>query len=305
MDALATKRPMHPALDTRLEARLLRDAGRAVADWNLIEADDRILVGCSGGKDSYTLLHVLQRMRERAPIDFSLVAVNLDQGHPGFPAHVLEEQFRAVGVEYRMLRQDTYSIVKRLTPEGKTYCAVCSRLRRGILYNAAQELGCSKIALGHHRDDLVESLLLSIFFSGKIRTMPPRLESDDGRNVVIRPLCYAAEADIAAFAKSAGFPVVPCDLCGSQENLMRKRVKRFIDELGKDHPALRGNVLAAMGNVMPEHLLDRGLHDLLALRAGGVTPDGGAPGRIAPRGKDPWLDEEEGCGEPALVPLQG
>jgi tRNA 2-thiocytidine biosynthesis protein TtcA len=258
---------------SKLEKKLLRDAGRAIADFGLIQGGDRILVGISGGKDSFTLLHLLQQLQRSAPVQFSLVACNLDQGHPGFPAAQLEAFLRSTGAEVAMLRQDTFSIVKRLVPEGETTCSVCSRLRRGILYNAAQELGCSKIALGHHRDDLIESLLMSMFFTGKIRSMPPRLRSDDGRNVVIRPLCYAAEADIAAFAAERKFPIIPCDLCGSQENLQRKRVKLLLDQLDAEHPGVRASLLGAMGNVMPEHLLDRRL-----LRE--------------ERGPDPWIDEE-------------
>jgi tRNA 2-thiocytidine biosynthesis protein TtcA len=267
-----------------LEKRLLRDAGRAIADFRMIEPGDRILVGISGGKDSFTLLHLLQSLRRSAPVDFSLVACNLDQGHPGFPGAQLESYLRGTGVEVLMLREDTYRIVKRLVPEGKTACSVCSRLRRGILYNAAQERGCSKIALGHHRDDLIESLLLSMFFSGKLRSMPPRLRSDDGRNVVIRPLCYAAESDIAAFAAEMRFPIIPCDLCGSQENLQRKRVKKLLSDLEAEHPGVRASLLGAMGNVMPEHLLDRRL-----LRE--------------ERGPDPWIDGS-GCAPEDVVALR-
>ncbi len=265
-----------------LEKKLLRDAGRAIADFGLIEPGDRILVGISGGKDSLTLLHLLQKLQRSAPIGFTLVACNLDQGHPGFPAGRLEEYLRGTGAEVLMLREDTYSVVKRLVPEGKTACSVCSRLRRGILYGAARELGCTKIALGHHRDDLIESLLLSMFFNGKLRSMPPRLRSDDGANVVIRPLCYAAECDIAAFAGEMKFPVIPCDLCGSQENLMRKRVKELLSEVERQHPGVRASLLAAMGNVMPAHLLDARLHR-------------------EQRGPDPWIDEEA-CEAP--VPLR-
>lgn len=275
--------------DPKLKKRLLHDLGRAIADHALIEAGDRLLVGVSGGKDSFTLLHLLQELQRRAPVPFSLVAVNLDQGHPGFPAAALEAYLREQRVEYRMIREDTYSIVQRLTPPGKTTCAVCSRLRRGILYRVAQELGCTKIALGHHRDDLIESLLLSMLFAGKTRSMPPRLRSDDGRNVVVRPLCYAAEADIAAFARSAAFPIIPCDLCGSQENLMRKRVKTLLTSLEGEHPGVRASLFAAMGNVMPEHLLDARLR-------------GAAEASV--RGPDPWIDEGEddpaqACGAPA------
>jgi tRNA 2-thiocytidine biosynthesis protein TtcA len=268
----------------RLQKRLLHDVGRAIHDFKLIEAGDRILVGVSGGKDSFTLLHLLQELQKSAPVQFELIACNLDQGHPGFPAARLESYLRGRGVRVEMLREDTYSIVKRLVPEGKTYCSVCSRLRRGILYNKAQELGCTKIALGHHRDDLVESLLLSMFFSGKIRSMPPKLHSDDGRNTVIRPLCYAAESDIAEFAREMAFPIIPCDLCGSQENLQRKRVKRLLDDLSREHPQIRASLFASMGNVMGEHLLDPRL-----------LP--------AQQGPDPWIDE--GCEPPpALLPLR-
>jgi tRNA 2-thiocytidine biosynthesis protein TtcA len=261
--------------DRKLEKRLLHQVGRAIHEFGLIEDGDRILVGVSGGKDSFTLLYILQRLRERAPIRFDLIACNLDQGHPGFPAQRLEGYLRAQGCEVRMLREDTYSVVKRLTPEGATACAVCSRLRRGILYSAAAEMGCTKIALGHHRDDLIESLLLSMLFAGKIRTMPPKLRSDDGRNTVIRPLCFAAEADIAAFAESAGFPIIPCDLCGSQENLQRKRVKSLLSELEREHPGVRASLFAALGNVMPTHLLDARLYP-----------------REPQTGVDPWIDEE-------------
>jgi len=273
----------------KLERRLLRAAAEAIRDFDLVADGDEILVAVSGGKDSYTLLHVLMRLRERAPVDFDLVAVNLDQGQPGYPAGVVEEHFRSVGVPYRMLRKDTYSVVRRLVPDGKTTCPVCSRLRRGILYNAAAEMGCNKIALGHHRDDLVETLLLSALYSGALKSMPPRLRSDDGRNTVIRPLCYAAEEDISAFARAMRFPVVPCDLCGSQPNLRRRRVKELLAQLSAEHPAVKGNLLNALGKVVPSHLLDRGLLARLGETAG----------------PDPWLDEEEEpCGEEGLVALR-
>jgi tRNA 2-thiocytidine biosynthesis protein TtcA len=274
---------------TRLEKKLLRAAGDAIRDFELIAEGDRIMVAVSGGKDSYTLLHLLMRLRERAPIEFDLVAVNLDQGQPGYPAEIVERHLQAVGVPYRMLRADTYSVVRRLVPEGKTTCPVCSRLRRGVLYNAAVELGCTKIALGHHRDDLVETLLLSALYAGRLKSMPPKLRSDDGRNVVIRPLCYAAEEDIAAFAERLAFPIVPCDLCGSQPNLRRKRVKQLLAELGQEHPAVKGNLLHALSRVVPSHLLDRDLQR----RLGEAT------------GRDPWLDaseeEDEGCSEGVAV----
>ena len=266
---------MHDA--TRLERKLLRAAAEAVRAFELIAEGDRIMVAVSGGKDSYTLLHVLMKMRERAPIDFELLAVNLDQGQPGYPAEVVEHHFQAVGVPYRMLHRDTYSVVRRLVPEWKTTCPVCSRLRRGVLYNAAVELGCTKIALGHHRDDLIETLLLSALYSGALKSMPPKLRSDDGRNVVIRPLCYAAEEDIAALAEAMRFPIVPCDLCGSQPNLRRKRVKALLAELSAEHRAVKGNLLNALGKVVPSHLLDRELQRTVA----------------AATGKDPWLDADE------------
>jgi len=272
----------HP--DRKLLKRLLHQVGRAIQEFALIEDGDRILVGVSGGKDSFTLLYLLQRLRERAPIRFELVACNLDQGHPGFPARELEEHLRAQGCEVRMLREDTYSVVKRLTPEGGTTCAVCSRLRRGILYNAAAEMGCSKIALGHHRDDLIESLLLSMLFAGKMRSMPPKLRSDDGRNTVIRPLCFASEVDVAAFAASAGFPIIPCDLCGSQEDLQRKRVKRLLSDLEREHPGVRASLFASMGNVLPAHLLDARLY----------------PRDVQP-GADPWIDRDD-CAVPSPLP---
>ncbi len=273
----------------KLERRLIRAAAEAVRDFDLVGEGDRIMVAISGGKDSYTLLHVLMRLRERAPVDFELVAVNLDQGQPGFPAHVVEGHLRNVGVPYRMIRRDTYSVVKRVIPEGKSTCPACSRFRRGVLYQTAVELGCTKIALGHHRDDLIETLLLNALYSGTLKAMPPKLLARDGRNVVIRPLCYAAEEDIAAFAAAKAFPIVPCDLCGSQPNLRRKRVKALLAELSAEHPAVKGNLLNALGRVVPSHLLDRGLQS--ALTAG--------------PGADPFLDaeDEETCSPQDLLAL--
>jgi tRNA 2-thiocytidine biosynthesis protein TtcA len=272
----------------RLEKRLLKATAEAIRDFELVADGDRIMVAVSGGKDSYTLLHLLMRLRERAPIDFELVAVNLDQGQPGYPAHVVEGHLEAVGVPYRMIHRDTYTVVKRIVPEGKTTCSVCSRLRRGVLYNAAVEMGCTKIALGHHRDDLIETLLLSALYAGALKTMPPKLRATDGRNVVIRPLRYAAEEDIAAFAAEMAFPIVPCDLCGSQPNLRRKRVKALLAELSAEHPAVKGNLLHALSHVVPSHLLDRDLQRSVA----------------AATGRDPWLDaepEDEACADEVVA----
>ncbi len=246
----------------RLEKSLLQHVGKAVHDFSLIEEGDRIMVAISGGKDSYTMLHLLRQLQRRAPVKFELVAVNLDQGHPGFPAATLEGWLSANGYAYRLLKEDTYSIVLDKLKPGQTQCSLCSRLRRGILYTAAVDMGCTKIALGHHRDDLIHTFLLNQFFAGTTATMPPRLVSNDGRNTVIRPLAYAPEADIARFAELMAFPIIPCDLCGSQENLQRKKVKKLVDELSKDIPMVRSSLLSAMGNLHVSHLLDQKLWTL-------------------------------------------
>jgi tRNA 2-thiocytidine biosynthesis protein TtcA len=248
---------MWARLNMDLERRLLRDMGRAIGNHHLIEDGDRIMVAISGGKDSYGLLVLLRALQARAPVSFELLAVHLDQGQPGYDGAPLERWLQAEGVPYKILRENTYAIVTDKIPEGKTYCSLCSRLRRGILYRVAGELGCNKIALGHHREDALETLLLNLFFGGKLASMPPRLVTDDGRFVVIRPLAYAAEADLEAFAEARGFPILPCKLCGSQADARRKEMKALLTDLERNNPTLRQTMLAALGNVVPSHLYTR------------------------------------------------
>jgi tRNA 2-thiocytidine biosynthesis protein TtcA len=250
----------------KLHKRLRRQVGQAIADFGLIEAGDRVMVCLSGGKDSYGLLDVLLTLKDRAPLPFDIVAVNLDQKQPGFPAHVLPEYLAGRGVPFRIEEQDTYSVVKRLIPEGRTMCSLCSRLRRGVLYRVAGELGATKIALGHHRDDLLATFFLNLFFGGKLKTMPPKLVSDDGRHVVIRPLAYVRERDLARYAQARAFPLIPCTLCGSQENLQRRQVTAMMREWEKRYPGRLESIFNALADVVPTHLLDRRLQDFRAIR---------------------------------------
>jgi len=266
----------------RLQTRLLRLVGQTIAEYRLIEDGDKIMVCVSGGKDSYGLLDLLLVLQRRAPIRFDLVAVNLDQKQPGFPAHVLPDYLAAVGVPFHIEQRDTYSIVKRLIPEGQTTCSLCSRLRRGHLYRVASELGATKIALGHHRDDILETLLLNLFYTGRLKTMPPKLRSKDGRHIVIRPLAAIPEDDLARYAKLRSFPIIPCDLCGSQKDLKRKQVKAFLLEWEQRSPGCLASMFAALSNIAPALLLDKRLFDFDSLRS---SPD--VDGH-----EDGWLDHD-------------
>lgn len=258
----------------RLRGRLEQQVGRAIGDFNMIEEGDTIMVCMSGGKDSYTLLEILRTLQKRAPIDFRLIAMNLDQKQPGFPEHVLPDYFKSIGIEYRIETQDTYSIVKEKIPEGKTTCSLCSRLRRGIIYRVAGELGANKIALGHHRDDMIETLFLNIFFGGKLKAMPPKLVTDKGDHVVIRPLAYCAEKDIASFARTLKFPIIPCNLCGAQENLQRQNIKEMLAAWERQYPGRSQSIFTAMQNVKPSHLMDNKLFDFKNINVGDLVDEG-------------------------------
>jgi tRNA 2-thiocytidine biosynthesis protein TtcA len=265
----------NPTEVNKLSKRLHRQVGEAIADFNMIEAGDRVMVCLSGGKDSYGLLDLLLSLQSRAPVAFELVAVNLDQGHPGFPKDTLPNYLRDLGVDFHIEEQDTYSIVKRVIPEGQTMCSLCSRLRRGTLYRVASEIKATKIALGHHRDDILQTFFLNLFFGGALKSMPPKLVSDDGRHTVIRPLAYVEEEDLQAWAVHKAFPIIPCDLCGSQENLQRQQVKAMLKSWERQHPGRVESMFKALTNVKPSHLLDRDLFDFMSLRPDGQPqPEG-------------------------------
>jgi tRNA 2-thiocytidine biosynthesis protein TtcA len=276
----------------KLSKRLHRQVGEAIADFNMIEDGDKVMVCLSGGKDSYALLDILIGLKQRAPIRFDLIAVNLDQKQPGYPEHVLPEYLATTGVPFHIENQDTYSIVKRLVPEGATMCSLCSRLRRGILYRVAGELGATKIALGHHRDDIIVTMLMNMFFGGRLKGMPPKLQSDDGKHVVIRPLAYVAETDLERWAVHRAFPIIPCTLCGSQDNLQRAQIKAMLREWERQYPGRSDNMLRAMAHVTRSHLLDRNLYPFTTLQPAGVADPAG----------DKAFDDDDGddgaCGTP-------
>ncbi|MBH1961737.1 MAG: tRNA 2-thiocytidine(32) synthetase TtcA [Rhodocyclales bacterium] len=267
---LTARQANKPAYEAnKLAKRLRRQAGQAIADFNMISAGDRVMVCLSGGKDSYAMLDLLLHLREHAPIDFEIIAVNLDQKQPGFPADILPRYLTELGVPFHIENEDTYSIVKRVIPEGKTTCSLCSRLRRGVLYRVADELGATKIALGHHRDDILQTLFLNLFFAGKLKSMPPKLVSDDGRHMVIRPLAYCAESDLEAWATLREFPIIPCDLCGSQPNLQRQQVKRMLNDWEKQFPGRIETMFRSLTHVVPSHLLDPKLFNFTDLAVTG------------------------------------
>jgi len=287
-DQAAERKKAHET--NKLSKRLHRQVGQAIADFNMIEDGDKVMVCLSGGKDSYALLDVLMNLRQRAPIRFDIVAVNLDQKQPGFPEEVLPNYLRSVGVPFHIENQDTYSIVKRLIPEGKTMCSLCSRLRRGILYRVASELGATKIALGHHRDDMLQTLFMNMFFGSRMKGMPPKLVSDDGRHIVIRPLAYVAETDLERWAQVRAFPIIPCSLCGNQENLQRVQIKQMLREWDRKFPGRIDNMFTAMGNIVPSHMMDRNLYPFTTLKTTGVAD---------PAGDKAFDEDEEACAPPS------
>ncbi|MBL0121477.1 MAG: tRNA 2-thiocytidine(32) synthetase TtcA [Betaproteobacteria bacterium] len=259
----------------KLTKRLRRLTGQAIADYSMIEAGDKVMVCLSGGKDSYGLLDILLKLREKSPVAFDVFAFNLDQKHPGYPAHILPDYLKGVGVPFQIAEQDTYATVKRVIPEGKTMCSLCSRLRRGVIYRVAGEIGATKIALGHHRDDILETLFLNMFFGGKMKAMSPKLASDDGRHIVIRPLAYVEEADLEAYAAYRQFPIIPCDLCGSQDNLQRQQVKQMLREWERKFPGRIDSIFRSMQNIAPSHMLDRNLFDFANVKTDGAAHEDG------------------------------
>ena len=292
----------------KLAKRLRHQVGQAIADFGMIEEGDKVMVCLSGGKDSYTLLDVLMQLQAKAPVRFELVAVNLDQKQPDFPEHILPAYLGEVGVPFKIIEQDTYSVVKRVVPEGKTLCSLCSRLRRGALYSYAAEHGFTKIALGHHRDDLLATFFMNLFFHAKLSGMPPKLRSDDGRHTVIRPLAYVAEAEIEVYAEAKGFPIIPCNLCGSQENLQRKQVRRMMDDWERQWPGRLETMARALGDIRPSQLSDRNLFDFLALGRSGDAPlpDAHAwlAGEPAARGADGSRDDDATAPRPLDIPIR-
>lgn len=278
----------------KLSKRLHRLVGQAIVDFNMIEDGDRVMVCVSGGKDSYSLLDILLNLQQRSPAKFAIVAVNLDQKQPGFPEHVLPEYLKSRGVEFHIENQDTYSIVKRVIPEGKTMCSLCSRLRRGILYRVAGELGATKIALGHHRDDMLQTLFMNMFFGSRMKGMPPKLVSDDGRNIVIRPLAYVPEIDLERWARQRAFPIIPCTLCGSQDNLQRVQIKQMLRDWDRRFPGRVDNMFTAMSRIVPSHLMDRNLYPFQTLQTTGVPDHAG----------DRAFDDDEDCGTPAVAAIR-
>ncbi len=284
----------------KLHKRLRRHVGEAIADFNMIEDGDRVMVCLSGGKDSYAMLYILLNLKAHAPINFDIIAVNLDQKQPGFPEHVLPTYLDQLGVEYRIVEEDTYSIVMDKVPEGKTTCSLCSRLRRGILYRTATELGATKIALGHHRDDILETLLLNMFYGGTMKSMPPKLVSDNGKHVVIRPLAYCKEKDLVRFAEARKFPIIPCNLCGSQENLQRQAIKNMLQDWDKRFPGRIESMFRSLQNLVPSHLLDHQQFDFKSINSDSGVIDGGDIGFDKPEVAPRFIDEDEEDAGPAL-----
>ncbi|WP_444888334.1 tRNA 2-thiocytidine(32) synthetase TtcA [Microbulbifer sp. JMSA008] len=286
----------------KLQKRLRRHVGRAIADFNMIEEDDKIMVCLSGGKDSYAMLDILLNLQKTAPVNFELVAVNMDQKQPGFPEHILPEYLRSLGVPHHIVEKDTYSVVQEVVPEGKTTCSLCSRLRRGTLYGFAEEIGATKVALGHHKDDIVETLFLNMFYGGRLKAMPPKLRADDGRNIVIRPLAYCREEDIARYAEFKEFPIIPCNLCGSQENLQRQAIKQMLREWDNKFPGRSENIFAALTRISPSQLADRDLYDFESLELDRSKPSAAErPDHLIQRQVNSWEPDDAQEVEPQYI----